>query len=307
MLSLAQIRQVDPILSQIAIEYTARPRSASALFPLVPVNVRGGKVLEFGKESFRLYNTKRAPGADVKVIEYGKYGSKDFVLETNDLDALVPIEHLQEARAVPGIDLASRATNQVLDSMLLGWENECAALASNAANYPVGNTVALAGPTQWNTADVAAQITAAKEVLRMQIGQYPNTLLIGGKVLAGLMSNANLKDTIKYTQTGVVTEGLLSSLLQVPRVVTGTSVRFNEATNQFEDLWANVAVLAYVGSGNDRGAPSFGYTYNYQGHPQIETPWYDRIKKSWRYGVKFDYKPVIAGNIAGYLFTNVVA
>ena len=309
MLNLAQARVIDPILTQIVQDYLARPTSGNALFPWVDVNVRGGQIIQFGKESFYLYNTRRAPGADVKVIDYGAYSGAPFVLETHDIDSIVPIEHLQDARAVPGIDLAQRAVTKTMDAILLNWENACATLATTPANYLASNTIALAGAAQWSNpaADPLAVVNAARERIRSQIGAYPNVAIMGSSVLAALQGNVSFKDSIKYTQRAVITADIIASLLNIPRIEVGTSVKLDEATGNLVDLWDKVFILAYVGTGNDHEAPSFGYTYRYRGHPQVETPWFDRVKKSWRYGTKLDRMPVIAGQAAGYLISNVIA
>src|SRR5690606_25974123 len=64
-----QVRVVDPVLSQVALGYRHPEHVGMALFPRVPVQVSGGQILEFGKESFRLYNSLRAPGAATKRVQ----------------------------------------------------------------------------------------------------------------------------------------------------------------------------------------------------------------------------------------------
>ena len=58
---------VDPILSTHARGYRNLEFIGHLLFPRVTVPTRSMRVLKFGKESFRMLNTRRAPGADKMV------------------------------------------------------------------------------------------------------------------------------------------------------------------------------------------------------------------------------------------------
>ena len=56
-----------------------------ALFPQVPVGLRAGKIVTFGKEDFMLYNTRRAPGENTKRVQFGFEG-KPFALKNEALE-----------------------------------------------------------------------------------------------------------------------------------------------------------------------------------------------------------------------------
>ena len=57
-----QARVIDQILTTVARGYKNSAFVGMTLFPYVPVGQRGGRILKFGKEAFRLYETRRAPG-----------------------------------------------------------------------------------------------------------------------------------------------------------------------------------------------------------------------------------------------------
>ena len=60
----AQARVIDPILTEIARGYGGNQAPiADILFPTVPVAQRGGRIIAFGPDDFKLYSTARAPGA----------------------------------------------------------------------------------------------------------------------------------------------------------------------------------------------------------------------------------------------------
>ncbi|MDZ7822983.1 MAG: hypothetical protein U5K75_02355 [Ahrensia sp.] len=62
---------VDVILSNYARGYRNADMIGTALFPIAPVPARNIRLIKFGKESFRLLNTRRAPGAATKRVQYG--------------------------------------------------------------------------------------------------------------------------------------------------------------------------------------------------------------------------------------------
>ncbi|RYF71553.1 MAG: hypothetical protein EOO22_12350, partial [Comamonadaceae bacterium] len=111
--SLASARVVDPILSAVARGYLSPAAAvADALFPIVEVGQRAGRILRFGTDDFKLVSTLRAPGSNTKRVQFG-YASDPYSLADHSLEGAVPRENMQEAAAVPGIDLASNATKRV--------------------------------------------------------------------------------------------------------------------------------------------------------------------------------------------------
>lgn len=308
-MSTSQVRVIDPILTEVARGYTNAAYVGALLFPFVPVGQRGGRIIEFGKESFRLYNTARTPGSDVAVAQFGFTG-QSFALTDHALSGLVPLEHLEEAAAVPGIDLGRGAVQFAQDIIALRLEVEQATTARTAASYASTNKATLSGDSQWSAAasDPIAAIETAKEAVRAITGMRPNTLIVGPKVMAALKQHPAIVDRIKYTGRDVPTPELLASLFGLNRVAVGDAV-YQDADGTMQDVWGKDAVLAYTNTAPlaSMGAPSYGYTYRLRNYPVAEVPWLDRSKESWLYPVRDAVSPVIAGADAGYLFTAAVA
>lgn len=305
----AGARVVDPVLTTAARGYQNAAFVGISLFPYVSVNARAGKVLAFGKESFQVYDTARAPGSDIKRINLG-YAGESYALVDHALAAQVPVELVEEARAVPGIDLASAAVRTVQDAMALRLEVEQAGLATNPASYPSGNQVTLSGTSQWSHADSdpMVAIEQAKDVVRGKIGRRPNVLVIGPAVFSALKTHPKVVDRLKYTQREIATPELLASLFGVAKVLVGEAVKA-DAQGNFADVWGKHAVLAYTETAGpaDLGRPTFGYTYRLANYPVVGQARYDGDTRTWLYDVADAVAPVIAGPIAGYLFTNAVA
>lgn len=305
----AQARVVDPILSTIAQGYQNSEMVANFLFPTVPVNLRGGNVITFGKEGFMLYATARAPGENTKRVKFG-YAGAPYALQDFSLEGLVPVEIEQEAMNGPGIDLGSRAVSEVSAIMALRLEKASADISRAAGNYGSNNKVTLSGTSQWSdsASDPIKDVEAAKEAIRAATGKRPNTLVMGAAVMAMLRQHGKILDRIKYTGRDVPTPDLLASLFGVQRVVVGDAIYSTDA-GAFVDVWGKDVVLAYteLGSLQSAGLPSYGYTYQLNGYPQVEEAYFDRNAKSWIYPVTRVEAPVLAAAGAGFLITNAVA
>lgn len=304
-----QQRVIDPILSNIALGYRHPEHVGQHLFPIVPVMQSGGQILEFDRAGFRLYNTARAPGSAAKRLSFGHQG-KPYAVQNHALDAVVPREHLRDAAEVPGINLAKRALNLVMQSSSLVLENQLATIARTAANYPATHQVTLAGTARWTdyaNSNPLGDVSTGREAIRSSIGMYPNVMEISAKVMAAVENHPAILDRVKYTETGVVTEALLAALFKVKKVVVGKAIAFSDADVAI-DIWGSDVVLAYVpeiASGAEE--PSYGYTYQLDGHPLIEEPYWDRDTRSWIYGTTHERVGVLTGITAGYVIKTAVA
>jgi len=305
----SQVRVADPVLTEVARGYRNPALVGLALFPYVPVGVRGGKVVQFGKEAFRLYNTARSPGSQVATAQFG-YTGLNYALSDHAIAGVVPIEHIEDANMTPGFDLGANAVRFAQNSIALRLEVEQANVARTAASYAVSNKATLSGTSQWSHASSTPiqAIEDAKEAIRNQVGVRPNTLLIGAKVFAALKLHATIIDRIKYTQREIATPELLASLFGLDRVVVGDAV-YQDASGAMQDAWGKDAILAYTNTASlaSQGEPSFGYTYQLRNYPVAEAPWLDRDIESWKYTVRDSVSPVITGAEAGFLWTAAVA
>lgn len=311
-MSASQARVIDPILSTVAQGYTNADLVGGALFPYVPVGQRGGKIITFNKEDFALYNTGRVPGQNTRRVQYG-YSGSPYALESHSLEGMVPVELIQEANAVPGIDMGNNAVARTQNIIALRLESAQAVLATTAGNYAAANKTTLAGTSQWSdfaagVSDPVKDIEVAKEAVRKQIGRKPNTIVMGAAVLAMLKMHPKVVDRMKYTGRDVATPELLASLFGVKQVLVGEAV-YADAAGTLADVWGKSVVIAYTELGGlaAMGAPTFGYTYRLQNYPTVESPYLDRNSKSWIYPVTDEVAPVIAGAAAGYLISAAVA
>jgi hypothetical protein len=311
----AQARVIDPILSRVARAAGLQSAPvANVLFPTVPVGQRGGRIITFGTDDFRIYNTGRAPGANTKRVGFG-YGSEPFALVDYSLEGSVPIEILEEGLAVPGLNHAEMAIAKVRNLQQLEREKQCADLAVNAALYAAENKATLAGTAQWSHADSLPinAVSAAKEAVRAKIGVRPNTMVVGPRVATALSVNpqilARLRGGTGADQRNKAPASLdeVAQVMGLDQVIEGGSIFHNGTA--FVDVWGTFAVLAYTTPRGmqDMGSPSFGYTYQLESYPVAEEPYYDRNSKTWYFPVTDARQPVLTGPDAGFLWTAAAA
>lgn len=314
-LTLAQSRVINPVLTAIAQGWKNSDMVGMKLFPKVPVGLRAGNIITFGKEDFMLYSTARAPGENTKRVAFG-YANGQFALVDYSLEGQLPIEVQQEAGAPDNgfsIDMASMTVNKVQAIMDLRLEYAQAQLARNASNYQAANKVTLSGTSQWSdysgTSNPITVIETAKEAIRQATGKRPNVCIMGPQTLAKLRAHPVIVDRMKYTGRDIATTEILASLFGVREVIVGEAIYSNDAGTAFTDVWGKDVVLAYTETSGvaNMGVPTYGYTYNLGGYPLVEKPYWDPSSKSWIFPVTRSEAPVIAGANAGYLITNAVA
>jgi hypothetical protein len=302
----SQARIIDPVLSEVALGYR-QPAGfvADYLFPIVPVNQRGGSIIVFGVDDFVLVNTQRSPGENTKRVQFGR-SSGTYALTDFSLEGVVPNELQEEASSI-GLDEAAMAIRRVQNKMNLERESDAAALARNPANYAATNKITLAGSDQFQNAlsDPFAIVNAAKEAVRKQIGFRPNLMVIGPVAVTALSMHPKVLDR-KSNQNDRTPASLaeLQRLFEVSMVVDAGAIAAN--TTGIYDVWGGDIILAYVDkvSATDMGSPNYGYTYQLRGYPFVEEPYQERNTKSMIYPVTDARKPVLTGASAGYLITN---
>lgn len=303
---------ISPILSNHARGYRNATMVSHLLFPRVSIPSRSMSVLKFGKEGFRKLNTRRAPGTNVKRVQYG-FDAGTIALVQDALEGVVPIEHQQEAAKVPGVDLGAGAINMVLDVVDLSLEFDAAQLARAPANYDAAHKLALAGADRWSseTSDPGDDIGNASEVIRRFTGRRPNTLMLGPSAAKALKNHPKIKEQFKYVSKDSVTLEMLAAYFQLERVVAGDAVYLPETADDNVaaiDVWGDDAILAWVPTtAGNYMVPSYGYTYELMGFPQVETPYYDRPSKSWIYPTTVERRPYLVGADAGFLLQNAGA
>ena len=294
--------RINAYLSEVARGYSNNSFIAESLFPVINSDLEKVDIFEFNKEAFQVYDTERAIRANSNVIS--PKGFKKHTTTLTEHDLAYPIDYREEEEARK-IKLQVHATNVVTQGLLLKLETQCAALAQDPTKYPATNKIALSGTSQFThkDSDPVGVIDDAKDAISRQIGQDPNTLVMGQEVWESLKRNESLKGLIANSTNKIVTLDLVKEFFEVENI--GKAI-YSNAKDEFERVWGNNIILAYVPKLNARTEydPAFAYTIRKKDALQIDE--YEKEGNKVRYIRATDiYTPFLVGAEAGYLISNV--
>ena len=129
----------------------------------------------------------------------------------------------------------------------LKLEKQCAELAQDPSKYPTDNKIALSGSSQFthDDSDPVGVIDDAKDAVSRQIGQDPNTLVMGQEVWESLKRNESLKGLIASTSNKIITLDLLKEFFEIENIVIGKTI-YSNASNKFERVWGIKALIDWI-------------------------------------------------------------
>jgi hypothetical protein len=103
---------------------------------------------------------------------------------------------------------------------------------------------------------------------------------------------------------------MIAAYFTLKKVILGDAVFLPEGAADdamATDVWGNDAILAYVPEdGGNYMVPSFGYTYELRGMPEVRTPYFDDTCDSWVYPMKLERREKMVGADAGFLIKDAV-
>ncbi len=313
----AEIRlKQNPILTSMLLGLGQGTMIAEKLMPRLPQALANVNIAQMGDAARRRYNLKRAPGTATKRINI-KYDGKVYSVDQYAVEVPIPRELVRESDESRRLNIASHldisqiAMTTAADVLALDYELEVAGLATNAASYAPGNSLALAGGTKWSaeTGTPVTDVRAAAEIIRKKTGKRPNQLTLSASVFSVVCINKEVRSFLPSTQMGPATVEQLKVIFNVADIQVGDASWVDESDNA-QDVWGNNAVLAYVptiAAGSAKvslAEPAFGFTNVIEGHPFAEAPYFDTGTKSWMYGATFERRANVAYPGAGFLFTN---
>lgn len=307
MSTLLKKRVVDPVLTNIARGFNNAAHVATKIFPIVPVTKEGGKIPQFTKEAFKIYNTERAIRAKSNRINPENRSELDFVLTEHDLE--YPIDYREQEEDI--LPLRLHATTVVTDGISLRLEKLAADIAQNLSTYPTGNKVTLAAGDKFTntSSNPFVVFDAAKEAVRSKIAQRPNVCIMGAVSYNALKNHPAVHERIKYTERAIVTPELLRALFDFDELYVGDSVYSTDA-GVFTDIWSDNVVIAYVPKANkdvprSYYEPAFAYTLRKKNNPVVDT--YSEAGKVEIIRNTDIFIPKVVGADAGYLINDTNA
>ena len=304
---------VNRPLTNISVAYMQAQNNfvADQVFPPVPVDAQTDSYFIYDKDDF--LRDEAAPRAPSSESAGGGYK-----LSTDTYRCVVEAYHKDiddQVRAnftdplSPDRDATMFVTQKLLIRREVQWMSEFFTTGVWGTDITPG--------TLWSAASSTPikNVIDGKMAIQAVTGMEPNTLVVGPKVHAALMTNADILDRIKYTSKESVSEALLAGLFGVSKYIIAKGVKSSgpEGGTQTTDFIAGKhALLCYVAPTPSLLLPSAGYSFWWRGllgavggsriasfrMPELKS---DRIEGEQAY----DYKKVASG--LGYFFNGAVA
>ncbi len=210
----------------------------------------------------------RAPNTSAKRREYRLTTGNYFC----DVWALAyDVSEQERANADAVLDPEQDATRVLMDDLIMTENREWATAAFTTGIWGGTDQTGAVNFTQWDDAastpieDIRAQMTD----MLSATGKSPNKLVLGWDTwAAGLVDHPDIIDRIKYTQVGIVTEGLVAGLLQLESIITSSSIRNTAQEGLTEtaafQLGDNALLLHAPANAGPRSATA-GIRFNWSG------------------------------------------
>jgi len=265
-------RVVDPVLTTLAQGYNNNIMVSDSIFPCVQINSHKGKIPKFNKTAFISRNTQRASGALSNRINDADFELLDFELLENDVE--IPVDYLEEELSESFFKLEQKVMMDLLNILSLNKEKEAADYAQNTNNYTTTGKTDCSSSLWTSATSTPIQIIKnAADNIRSKIGRMPNTAILGASVYRALVEHPDVIDRVKFSGVRSVNTKVLSELLNIEHIQIGYAQQtLDNAT--FTDIWKDNLILAFVDKNEKKKRsefnPSFGYTLQQKGHPEVD-------------------------------------
>lgn len=271
---------VDTYLTNLAVDFynSSDKFIAGKVFPTIPVTESTGLYKKWDKGYFLRDEMRERPlGERPHRIEYKVTKGRYLCIEE-------AVAHTIDDRERPSVndphinplDPDEAAMRLLTLQGLIHQENTWVKRFMTTGQWTVDLTGVSSGPTgnqflQWDQAgsDPADFINQRRDLMAEGAGREINTAVIGRDVLRALKKHSAIKDAIKYTQKGFVTEEILAEYLGLDRVFVPGGVQNTAAEGQTDAVSFIVpkksVLLCYANPTPSQQEPSAGYTFAWTG------------------------------------------
>lgn len=276
---------VNQPLTNVSVAYIQKADAfiATKVFPLVSVQKQSDMYWRYSKSDWRRTDVqRRAPSTETPGVGWN--------VDTDTYFAHVygvhkDIDDQLRANADSNFRLDSDATSFVTNQLLLKRDLDWAATYFREGVWATDLTGVDSGTPgtdeflQWNlaTSDPITQLAGMQIDFIQQTGFKANTMVVGANVLKALKNHPGIIDRIKYTQKGIVSEDLISTLFDVERILVSYAtaasgphipdMREQDEAAEFNFIAnPNSVLLCYTPSSPSIMQPAAGYTFSWGGY-----------------------------------------
>lgn len=240
---------------------------ADKVFPSIPVTKQSDRYFVFPKDQW--FRTDAAPrgvsqesaGSGFEIDNTPNYFCNPFALH-KDID-----DQLRANQDAP-LDLDRASAEFVTRALVLKREKDWAAKYFKTSLWTGASD--FSPSTKWSATNSTPikEIRASITSVHKKTGFRPNKLVVARDVWAAIQDSSDFLNRIAYTQTKIVSPGLLASVLEVDEVLIAGAVQ-NTANEKATAVMAHVftagALLVYAPPRPSLMSPSAGYTFSWTG------------------------------------------
>ena len=262
---------INAPLTQVSVAYLQEQSKfiAAQCFPLISVPKQSDLYFQYDQGDFmRAESAIRAPGTESKGAGYdlttASYSANVFALHKDVADQI-------RQNADAPLDMDADATKFLTQQMLIKRDLDWSTNFFTGGTWTGSNTGGNITPgVKWDNANGTPiqDIQEQADSIEAKTGFRGNTLVLGVDSYNAIKNSPDVVDRIRYTQTGVVTEDLLASLLGMKKVMVARGV-YNAAAEGATDTISRIftgdtALVMYVPDSPSLMHPSAGYTFAWQ-------------------------------------------
>ncbi|NBS49069.1 MAG: hypothetical protein EBS97_00385 [Verrucomicrobia bacterium] len=306
---------VDAILTNISVAYMQQQANfiASRVFPIVPVSKQSDKFFTYTKNDWFRDEAQRR--ADATESAGGGYGLSTDTYQADVFAFHKDIGDQTRANADAPIQVDREAAEFVTSRLMLKMETQFVSSFFTTSVWGTDYTPSNLW-SDYTSSDPLGDVETGKRAILSTTGFEPNTLVLGYDVFKTLKNHPDLVDRIKYTSSQVITEGLMASLFDIPRVMVAKAVKAtnNEGgTAAYDFTHGKNALLTYSAPSAGLLQPSGGYVMSWTGVSQGlgQTIGTSRIRmeqfKADRIEAEIAFDMKVIGSDLGYFFNACVA
>ena len=246
----------DKALTNMSINYDPLKGGlvGEAVSRVVNVTNESDKYWAWDKSStFRIPTDYRADGAPANELDFdassSTYSCEEYAYQ-------IAVTDRQKANADSVLQLRKNKMMRADALLRLAREKAIATALTTSGNYDATNYTTLSSTTQWNNSSFSGSIEAnldtGKEAIRADIGVYPNIIVIPAAVAMVIKRNAEIRELIKYTQSGLlVNDDLPPTMFGMKVFIPGAinvTTQEGAAAHTYADIWGKHVVMLYQGA-----------------------------------------------------------
>jgi len=322
---------VNAPLTRVSVAYkqAAHMFLAGKVFPSVPVSKQSDKIFKFDKNDWKRNQAKkRAPGTESAGGGFAVDSSDTYFCDVHAFHQDVPRETLANSDIN---DMDMQIAEFVTEQLLIDRERDFVTnyfdtdiwADQGTPSDATGSTTSDTWPYFYQFDDAADSdplgvMRLGKQKVHVSTGFKPNTLIVGQEVHDNLALHPDIKEVIKYTETGIGDlrgNQRMAALLGIERYFVGESVYASNNEGEDEAYAFNFGknmLLCYVPPRPGLLIPASGYIFEWTGLNGLNysvsmDKWYERKNKAWRIEGEMAYDAKLVGNDLGVFFSEVIA